>query len=272
MIEAKNLHKIFTIGNNKIHVLKGVDINIEKGEFVAITGYSGSGKSTLMHLLGCLDKPTEGEYLLEGENIMSATRDELAHIRNKKIGFVFQKFHLLPNLTALDNVALPALYAKTGEVKAREKAREILTNVELADRMDHFPYQLSGGQQQRVAIARSLVNDPAIMFADEPTGNLDTETGEIILAMLELLNQKGMTIIMVTHEPYIAQKAHRIVHLKDGQLSDGSLEHEKNEQRNSAAQNHINKKLVLQEKIKDKESKQGTDAPTDTDTDKGGKQ
>ena len=248
LIVAKNIHKSFIMGENRLEVLKGVDIEIDQGEFVAITGYSGSGKSTLMHLLGCLDKPTQGEYFLENENIMKATRDQLAHIRNKKIGFVFQKFHLLPNLTALDNVALPALYAKTREHDAREKARELLTNVGLEDRMEHFPYQLSGGQQQRVAIARSLVNNPAIMFADEPTGNLDTQTGETILAMLEELNRKGMTIIMVTHEPYIAEKAHRIVHLKDGRISDGSLEHELNQQRNHAAKNHLTKKHPTQEK------------------------
>lgn len=205
------------MGENNLTVLKGIDLIIEEGEFVAITGQSGSGKSTLMHLLGCLDIPTEGEYFIEELNVANASRDELATIRNKKIGFVFQKFYLLPDLTALDNVALPQLYAGMSEKEARSKAQELLKLVELDHRMDHYPYQLSGGQQQRVAIARSLINKPSIILADEPTGNLDSATGEVIMQLFKQLNnEQGVTIILVTHEPYIAEKAKRVVELKDG--------------------------------------------------------
>jgi putative ABC transport system ATP-binding protein len=219
LINAKEIHKIYKMGEVDLEVLKGVDISIEKGEFVAITGFSGSGKSTLMHLLGCLDTPTQGEYYLDKVNIMQASRDDLAHIRNQKIGFVFQKFHLLPDLTTVDNVALPCLYAGDSEKTARDKAKKLLTLVNLADRFDHYPYQLSGGQQQRVAIARSLVNNPEIIFADEPTGNLDTATGETILKIFQELNTNhGVTLVIVTHEPIIASKTKRIIELVDGKI------------------------------------------------------
>lgn len=218
-LEAKNLVKIFTMGETSVTALKDVSISIEAGEFVAITGQSGSGKSTLMNLLGCLDVPTSGEYFIDGENVAHMRRDQLATVRNQKIGFVFQKFHLLPDLTALDNVALPALYAGMKEGPAKKLAREKLTIVELADRTHHFPYQLSGGQQQRVAIARSLINKPSILLADEPTGNLDTETGQTIIELFRQLNEKqNVTIIMVTHEPDIAQHAKRVISLRDGKI------------------------------------------------------
>ncbi len=216
---AKNLTKVYVMGETTVEALKGIDFEIGKGEFAAITGTSGSGKSTLMHMLGCLDTPTKGQYFIEGTNVADATRDELAQIRNKKIGFVFQKFHLLPDLTALDNVALPRLYAGDTEKQAREHAAKLLDMVELGDRKTHYPYQLSGGQQQRVAVARSLVNNPAILLADEPTGNLDSTTGEVILEMFKQLNeQQGVTIIIVTHEPDIAAKTKRIISLVDGKI------------------------------------------------------
>lgn len=218
-IKTENLVKVFTMGETELIALKGVSLSINKGEFVSITGFSGSGKSTLMHLLGCLDTPTDGHYFIDDIEVTKATRNELAQIRNQKIGFVFQKFHLLPDLTALDNVALPQLYAGKNETEARKKASELLAMVNLENRMDHRPYQLSGGQQQRVAIARSLANNPSIILADEPTGNLDSETGEVIMEMLKTLNQeKKATIIIVTHEPYIAAKTHRIIELIDGKI------------------------------------------------------
>ncbi len=219
IIEIKNLIKIYYMGENEVMALKGINLTIEKGEFIAITGFSGSGKSTLMHLLGCLDVSTEGDYILDGINVSTATRDELAKIRNQKIGFVFQKFHLLPDLTALDNVALPRLYAGVDEDQARIEATKLLKLVDLENRMDHYPWQLSGGQQQRVAIARSLVNNPTIILADEPTGNLDTATGETILEIFKELNTNhNVTIIIVTHEPSIAAKAKRIIELVDGKI------------------------------------------------------
>ena len=218
-LEAKNLRKIYKMGDTIVEALKGVSLSIEKGEFVAITGTSGSGKSTLMHLLGCLDIPTEGEYFIDNKKISTMTKDELAQIRNQKIGFVFQKFFLLPDLTATDNVALPQLYAGKSETEARNKAKELLKLVELQNRDDHYPYQLSGGQQQRVAIARSLINNPSIILADEPTGNLDTTTGENIINLFSQLNkEKQVTIIIVTHEADVAQKTNRIIHLVDGKI------------------------------------------------------
>ena len=207
------------MGDSKLTVLKGVNLNIDKGEFVAITGFSGSGKSTLMHLIGCLDVATSGDYFLDSVNASTANDDELADIRNQKIGFVFQKFHLLPDLTALDNVALPRLYAGIPEHQARKEAAKLLELVSLESRMDHYPYQLSGGQQQRVAVARSLVNNPSIILADEPTGNLDTVTGNTILEIFKELNaNKGVTIIIVTHEPSIAARTKRIIELVDGNI------------------------------------------------------
>jgi putative ABC transport system ATP-binding protein len=219
LLKTKDLEKTFFMGETEVHALKKINIEIEQGEFVAIKGTSGSGKSTLMHLLGCLDIPTAGEILLEGKNIAHMTKDELAIIRNEKMGFVFQKFHLLPSLTATDNVALPKLYAGEAEKTARESAKKILEAVDLGERATHYPYQLSGGQQQRVAVARALINKPDILLADEPTGNLDTATGNTILELFKNLNEKhNVTIIIVTHEPDIAQRTKRIINLIDGQV------------------------------------------------------
>lgn len=218
-IQAKNLIKTYQMGDTEVRALKDVSLTIEQGEFVAITGSSGSGKTTLMHLLGCLDVPTSGEYLLDGIRIECATKNELAKIRNQKIGFVFQKFHLLPDLTVMDNVALPQLYAGVAETIAREKAIQLLKLVGLGSRIDHYPSQISGGQQQRVAIARSLINNPTIVLADEPTGNLDTTTGNTIMDLFKQLNaEKKVTIIIVTHEPDIAAQTKRIVELIDGNI------------------------------------------------------
>jgi len=218
-LEAKNLIKIFRTGETSVTALNNVSISVDAGEFVALTGHSGSGKSTLMNLLGCLDVPTSGEYRIDGENVARMQRDELAKIRNKKIGFVFQKFHLLLDMTALDNVALPALYAGMKETTARKLAQKKLAIVELENRIHHFPYQLSGGQQQRVAIARSLINSPSIILADEPTGNLDSQTGNTIIDLFKNLNQnQKVTIVMVTHEPDIAQHAKRVITLRDGKI------------------------------------------------------
>jgi len=219
IIEAKDIIKTFRMGETEITALKSVSLSIEKGEFVSITGFSGSGKSTFMHILGCLDTPTSGSYVIDGIDASKATRNELAKIRNQKIGFVFQKFYLLPDLTALDNVALPRLYAGDYEEAAKNKARELLELVERENRITHYPYQLSGGQQQRVAIARALVNHPTMIMADEPTGNLDRATGENILQVLTDFNNKhNVTIIIVTHEPTIAARTKRIVELVDGKI------------------------------------------------------
>ncbi|PCI74096.1 macrolide ABC transporter ATP-binding protein [Candidatus Dependentiae bacterium] len=214
-----NLKKTYIMGENRIEALKGISFEVKNGEFIAITGTSGSGKSTLMHLLGCLDVPTSGDYFIDGENVATMNRNELATIRNRKIGFIFQKFHLLADLNAIDNVALPQLYAKKAETEAREKALQTLKIVQLENRADHFPFQLSGGQQQRVAIARALINDPTILLADEPTGNLDTTTGEAIMNIFRRLNrERKTTIILVTHEPEIAAQADRVIDLRDGTI------------------------------------------------------
>jgi putative ABC transport system ATP-binding protein len=219
LIDAREITKTFMMGDTQVLALKGVTLVIKAGEFVALTGFSGSGKSTLMHMLGCLDTPSTGFYALDGIDVSSASRDELARIRNQKIGFVFQKFHLLPDLTARDNVALPMLYAGINEKDARAQASKLLVDVGLSERIDHFPYQLSGGQQQRVAIARALANNPSLILADEPTGNLDTATGDIVMAMFAELNKnKGCTIVLVTHEPSIASKTKRIIELVDGKI------------------------------------------------------
>ncbi len=219
ILETKNLNKTYQMGETKVEALSEVNLEIEDGEFMAITGTSGSGKSTLMHLLGCLDVPTSGNYFIDNKNVSHMTKDEQAHIRNEKIGFVFQKFFLLPDLTATDNVALPLLYAGKSEHESREKAKKILSMVELSERLDHYPYQLSGGQQQRVAVARSLINRPSIILADEPTGNLDTKTGNNILTLFSKLNREhNVTIIVVTHEPEIANKTNRIIQLIDGKI------------------------------------------------------
>ncbi len=216
IISIKELRKTYIMGSEKVHALKSVTIDIQPNEYVALMGPSGSGKSTLMNLLGCLDTPTEGEYILNGSNVSTMEDNELAEIRNKDIGFVFQTFNLLPRLSSLDNVALPLVYAGIPKTKREEQAATSLEAVGLGDRMDHKPNELSGGQRQRVAIARALVNNPAIILADEPTGNLDTKTSIEIMEIFERLHQSGNTIIVVTHEPDIAQHAHRIIRLRDG--------------------------------------------------------
>jgi len=206
------------MGETEVYALRGLDLTIERGEFVAIMGQSGSGKSTLMNLLGCLDISTSGDYYLDGRLVSSLSKHERAAVRNKKIGFVFQGFNLLPRTTAMENVMLPMVYDRTRDRDSRKMAVDALARVRLADRIDHEPNQLSGGQQQRVAIARALVNHPAIILADEPTGNLDTHTSNQIMALFQELNCEGITIILVTHEPDIAQYAKRIVCLRDGEL------------------------------------------------------
>jgi putative ABC transport system ATP-binding protein len=216
IISVKDLQRHYMMGDTLVKALQSVTLDIYKNEYVALMGPSGSGKSTLMNLLGCLDTPTAGQYFLDGIEVSTMNDSRLAEVRNKYIGFVFQTFNLLPRLTALDNVALPLVYAGWNKAKRSEKAKHVLELVGLEERMDHKPNELSGGQRQRVAIARALVNDPAIILADEPTGNLDTKTSIEIMSIFEELHQKGNTIILVTHEPDIAEHAHRLVRLKDG--------------------------------------------------------
>src|SRR5690606_23088606 len=204
------------LGNQIIKVLKEISFSIQKNEYVALMGPSGSGKSTLMNILGCLDTPTSGEYILNQQNVSKLTDNELAEIRNKEIGFVFQTFNLLPRSTALDNVALPLIYAGFNKEQRTNRANEVLAEVALSDRIDHRPNELSGGQRQRVAVARAMVNHPSIILADEPTGNLDSKTSHEIMALFDKIHKKGNTIILVTHEEDIAQHAHRIIRLKDG--------------------------------------------------------
>ncbi|HKT49295.1 MAG TPA: ABC transporter ATP-binding protein [Candidatus Angelobacter sp.] len=218
VIAAEDVHKYYNLGETKVHALRGVDLKIEPGEFVAIMGSSGSGKSTFMNMLGCLDKPSSGKYLLEGTDVSQLDKKALAAIRNKKLGFVFQGFNLLSRTTALENVELPTLYAKMEKEQRLERAKEVLTLVGLGERLDHFPSQLSGGQQQRVAIARALVNRPSILLADEPTGNLDSRTSVEIMQIFQALNDQGLTIVLVTHEPDIAEFAKRIVVFRDGKI------------------------------------------------------
>ncbi len=218
IISVKELRKTYVMGVEKIHALKNVSVDIRKNEYVALMGPSGSGKSTLMNLLGCLDTPSSGNYFLNDIDVSEMTDGELAEVRNKEIGFVFQTFNLLPRLSSLDNVALPLVYAGLGKKTRMEKAAKALNAVGLGDRMDHKPNELSGGQRQRVAIARALVNDPAIILADEPTGNLDTKTSIEIMEIFERLHEQGNTIIIVTHEPDIAEHAHRIIRLRDGMV------------------------------------------------------
>ena len=218
VIVTRNLQRDYDMGGEVVHALRGVDLVIRKNEFVAIMGPSGSGKSTLMNLIGCLDSPTGGEYWLNGHRVSELGDDELARIRNKEIGFVFQTFNLLPRASALHNVELPLVYAGLGGRERREQAADALTRVGLGDRMQHRPNELSGGQRQRVAIARALVNKPSILLADEPTGNLDSATSEEILGLFEALYEGGQTIVLVTHESDIAAHARRQVHLKDGRL------------------------------------------------------
>ena len=218
MIVTRNLQREYDMGGEVVHALRGVDVTIRKNEFVAIMGPSGSGKSTLMNMIGCLDSPTGGEYWLNGFRVSELADDELARIRNKEIGFVFQTFNLLPRATALHNVELPLVYAGVGSKARQAKAQEALRQVGLADRMHHRPNELSGGQRQRVAVARALVNNPSILLADEPTGNLDSATGTEIMALFEELYRGGQTILLVTHESDIAAHAARQIHLKDGRV------------------------------------------------------
>ena len=216
LIDIKNIKRDFVLGNEIVYVLKGIDLQINKGEYVALMGPSGSGKSTLMNLLGCLDTPTSGSYILNGKDVSKMHDDDLAEIRNKEIGFVFQTFNLLPRTTALDNVALPMIYAGFSKSERNIRATEVLTQVGLDDRMDHQPNQLSGGQRQRVAVARALVNNPSIILADEPTGNLDSKTSVEIMKLFGDIHKQGNTVILVTHEEDIAKHAHRIIRLRDG--------------------------------------------------------
>ncbi|WP_338840421.1 ABC transporter ATP-binding protein [Flavobacterium ginsenosidimutans] len=216
LIKITDIRRNFVLGNEIVYVLKGIDLEIKKGEYVALMGPSGSGKSTLMNLLGCLDTPTSGRYVLNGKDVSQMRDDELAEIRNKEIGFVFQTFNLLPRTTALDNVALPMIYAGYGKSERIARATEVLNQVNLADRMDHQPNQLSGGQRQRVAVARALVNKPSIILADEPTGNLDSKTSVEIMKLFGDIHAQGNTVILVTHEEDIAAYAHRVIRLRDG--------------------------------------------------------
>mgnify|MGYP001361090509 CR=1 FL=1 len=223
VIELKNIYKTYIMGSEDLTVLKGVDVTIHKNEYVAIMGPSGSGKSTLMNIIGCLDTPTSGDYILRGNNVSEMDDQELAEVRNKEIGFVFQTFNLLARIDALHNVELPLVYSGMGKTDRIEQAESALINVGLGDRMTHKPNELSGGQRQRVAIARALVNNPAIILADEPTGNLDTRTGEEIMALFETLHENGNTIILVTHEEDIAKHAHRIIKIRDGEIESDTL-------------------------------------------------
>lgn len=216
LIKIRDIRRDFPLGNEIVRVLKGIDLDIDKGEYVAFMGPSGSGKSTLMNLLGCLDTPTSGSYILNNRDVSRMSDDELADVRNTEIGFVFQTFNLLPRTTALDNVALPMVYAGTSKSDRHKRAEEVLTDVGLADRMDHKPNQLSGGQRQRVAVGRALVNKPSIILADEPTGNLDSKTSVEIMALFDEIHAAGNTVILVTHEEDIAEHAHRIIRLRDG--------------------------------------------------------
>ena len=218
VIRVEDVHKYYDLGENKVHALRGVSVEIAHGEFVAIMGASGSGKSTFMNLLGCLDKPSSGRYLLEGTDVSKLDKKALAAIRNRKLGFVFQGFNLLSRTTALENVELPTLYARLPKEERLQRAKEALQLVGLGERMEHFPSQLSGGQQQRVAIARALVNRPAILLADEPTGNLDSRTSVEIMQIFQTLNESGLTIVLVTHEPDIARFAKRTIVFRDGKI------------------------------------------------------
>ena len=229
VIEIRDLTKVYHMGEVEVHALAGVDLDVAAGEFIAVMGPSGSGKSTLMNIIGCLDRPTAGTYLLDGIDVSSLNRDERAVIRNAKIGFVFQSFNLLARTSAIENVELPLLYGEFGWTSAQrhEAARAAIERVGLAGREGHYPSQLSGGQQQRVAIARALVTNPAILLADEPTGNLDSRTSEEIMGIFQQLNDDGKTVVLITHEPDIAQFAKRIVHVRDGRIQDDELNEQK---------------------------------------------
>lgn len=218
LISMRNIRKTYQMGSEQLHALRDVSFDVEKGEYLAIIGPSGSGKSTLMNLIGCLDSPTSGQYWINGHLVSEMSDDELAKIRNKEIGFVFQTFNLLARATALHNVELPLIYAGISASERHKRAQDVLTSVELGDRVGHRPNELSGGQRQRVAIARALVNTPSILLADEPTGALDTKTSYEIMALFEQLHADGNTIILVTHEPDIAERAHRIITIRDGEI------------------------------------------------------
>jgi putative ABC transport system ATP-binding protein len=221
IVNGRDITKIYTMGEIEVHALRGLSVQIGRGEVVSIMGPSGSGKSTLMNILGCLDQPTSGEYCLDGESVANLKDEQLAEIRNRKVGFVFQTFNLLPRSTALTNVELPLRYSPPNGRKRRELAKEALVEVGLGDRINHRPNELSGGQQQRVAIARALVNDPAIVMADEPTGNLDTKSGDEIMELLLRMNEeRGTTLIIVTHDPEIAEQTQRVIHIRDGVVAE----------------------------------------------------
>lgn len=225
LIRLTDLHKTYIIGEIEVPALRGISLTVQRGEYVAIMGPSGSGKSTLMNLIGCLDTPTRGEYLLAGENVSTLSDNELARIRNQQIGFVFQTFNLLPRANALHNVELPLIYAGVPLSERREKARQALIAVGLGERIQHKPAELSGGQRQRVAIARALANHPSLILADEPTGNLDSTTGEEILLIFDQLSQQGNTLIIVTHEEFVAARAKRVIRLFDGRIQSDTLNH-----------------------------------------------
>ena len=223
IIETKELKKHYQTGTQTVKALNGIDLSVNKGEFISIMGPSGSGKTTLMNIIGCLDTPTEGTYNLNNKSVSQLNDDELAKIRNKEIGFVFQSFHLLPRSTALNNVMLPLKYAGCSENEAIKRSEDVLDKVGLIDRMNHSPAELSGGQQQRVAIARALVNNPSILFADEPTGNLDSKTGADVINLFKELNNQGQTIILITHEDNIAAQSNRIITIKDGLIKSDNI-------------------------------------------------
>ena len=223
MIQVENVHKSYDLGETFVHALRGVSFSIEVGEFVSIMGPSGSGKSTLMNIVGCLDTPSKGTYLLNDKNVGNLDEEQLAGIRNREIGFVFQKFHLLPRSSALENVALPLKYASVKQSERLIRAEEVLDKVGLSHRLTHKPTELSGGEQQRVAIARALVNSPSILFADEPTGNLDSKTGHEVLEIFKDLNKRGQTIVVITHEQAIAEQSQRIITIKDGEIGSDSI-------------------------------------------------
>ena len=223
MIQVKDVHKSYDLGETLVHALRGVSFSIEEGEFVSIMGPSGSGKSTLMNIVGCLDTPSEGTYLLNDRNVGNLDEEQLAGIRNEEIGFVFQKFQLLPRSSALENVALPLKYASVRQSERLIRAEEVLDKVGLTNRLTHKPTELSGGEQQRVAIARALVNSPSILFADEPTGNLDSKTGDQVLEIFKDLNKRGQTIVVITHEREVAKQSERTITIKDGEIGSDSI-------------------------------------------------